>query len=418
MTTNILVTVLVSLSVASCEKCSVAEISVMQEEYNNCTLAGLEEEETCLMLNTVIGECGDIWVRCHEEAEVRRMRDLHLDTIIRREGQGELEECDLVREFRESGRNTSEETVEKCPQGDIARAQQMLLNCSHATSRSLHDNFHELEDGVMIAERLCQSLTVIANECVGHLQDCYRAEDLLMTRTRHLDQMREYLLRMFIGKVNESHLNECDVNDVNKTYEYDYGSYEDDDAANDQQINFQTTVTQSPITADVKTTRIISGVGDFILSTVTERILSELDKSEAGGGEVETNAGLTEPEPEERLPQSRKRKPEEVSTGLSVARRDAGARRGDNGERTVTPGVNATSEHFSRDMEDVTEDIELVIQELEVNKQEKVEDTSKMSILLPEPSIIERNAQNGVEYTNTNTVLVTLLSIIWLVHVM
>ena len=46
------------------------------------------------MLNTVIGECGDIWLRCHQEAEVRRMRDVHLNTIIkRREG---LEECETA----------------------------------------------------------------------------------------------------------------------------------------------------------------------------------------------------------------------------------------------------------------------------------------------------------------------------------
>ena len=374
----------------------------MQEEYNNCSLAGLEMEEPCLMLNTVIGECGDIWLRCHQETEVRRMRDLHLNTIIkRREG---LEECDLVRELRESGRNTSEVTWEKCHQADISLAQTLLLNCSHTTSRSLHDNFHELEDGVMIAERICESLTVIANECVGHLQDCYRVEDLMLTRTRHLDQMREYLLRMFIGKVNESHLMDCDVNDVNKTYQYDYGSYEDDDATNDQQINFQTTVTLAPTTADVKTTRIIFGVGDdSFLSPVTERILSELDKSEAG---AETNADLME------LPES-KRKPEEDSSGLSVARREAGARRG-KGAKLVTPGddanIGAASEHFSRDIEDVTEDTDQVIQELELNKQEKVEDTSKTSILLLEPNILDRNTQNGAE--NINACLIILLSII------
>ena len=267
----------------------------------------------------------------------------------------------------------------------------------------------------MIAERICESLTVIANECVSHLQDCYRVEDLVMTRTRHLDQMREYLLRMFIGKVNESHLIDCDVNDVNKTYQYDYASYEDDDTTNDQQINFQTTVTGTPITADVKTTRIISGLGDSVLSPVTERILSELDKSEAGGGQVETNSDLME---QQRLPES-ERKPEEDSSGLSVARRETGARR-ENGAKIATPddtaSVDAASEHFSRDIEDVTGDTDQVIQELEVNKQEKVEDTSKTSILLLEPSIIDRNTHNGAE--NTNASFVILLSIIVIALVM
>ena len=413
MTTHILVSIFISiLSVATCERCSLAEMQVMQEEYNNCSLAGLEVEEPCLMLNTVIGVCGDIWLRCHEEAEVRRMRDLHLNTLIRRrEGVEELEECDLVTELRESGRNTSEVTREKCPSADIGLAQTLLLNCSHSTSRSLHDNFHELEDGVMIAERICESLTVIANECVSHLQDCYRVEDLMMTRTRHLDQMREYLLRMFIGKVNESHLIDCDVNDVNKTYQYDYGSYEDDDATNDQQINFQTTVTLTPTTADVKTTRIISGVGDFVLSPVTERILSALDKSEAGGEQGETNSDLME---QERLPES-ERKPEEDSSGLSVARRETGARR-ENVAKIETPGDTASLDAASEHIEDVTEDIDQVIQELEVNKQEKVEDTSKTSILLIEPNIIDRNTQNGAE--NTNASFVILLSIIVIALVM
>ena len=413
MTRIVLVSIIIPIIIVSCESCSVSEMAAMQETYNTCSLAGLEVTEPCLMLETVIGECGQIWTRCHEAMEVRRMRDLHLDTILRRrEDNSEYEECDVLREFRESGRNISVELTEKCPQHEIAQAQQLFQNCSHETSRSLHNNFHELEDSVMIAESLCEALTVIANECVSYLQVCYRADDLMMTRTSHLDQMTGYLLRMFSGKVNESHLIDCDVNDVNKTYHYDYGSYEDDDATNDQQINVQTTETQAPNAADVRTTRIDAGVGDFVLSAVTERVL---ESGEGGGGRRGTGAhsGLMESN-SERLPESR-RKLEEDTTELSGVGRGTGEIQ-DNETKNirVTPrevSVNA-SEHLSRDMEDVTGDI---AQELEVNKQKKMENTSNASII--EPEILKRNTRNGARSNNMNTFIISIL-MSWIMLVM
>ena len=110
MTRIVFVSIIIPIIIVSCESCSVSEMALMQETYNTCSLAGLEVTEPCLMLETVIGECGQIWTRCHEAMEVRRMRDLHLDTILmRREDNSEYEECDVLREFRESGRNISVE---------------------------------------------------------------------------------------------------------------------------------------------------------------------------------------------------------------------------------------------------------------------------------------------------------------------
>ena len=87
-------------------------------------------------------ECGVIWFECHQEPEVRRMRDRHIDTILRRsEVQGMYENCSLVQEYRlgmctgslstnESQLKATADQSEGLNQGNLRQAHALRLICT------------------------------------------------------------------------------------------------------------------------------------------------------------------------------------------------------------------------------------------------------------------------------------------------
>ena len=86
------------------QECSVMEIKNMQGEFRNCSRRNTEEHfnsemvDTCELVKSVVESCGEIWNRCYSSKEVRRMRDLHIEALVRQ--YKELDDCELVREYR------------------------------------------------------------------------------------------------------------------------------------------------------------------------------------------------------------------------------------------------------------------------------------------------------------------------------
>jgi len=87
--------------------CSVVEHKKMQADFTNCSGIYTEEHfnsemrNVCDLVRNVVESCGEMWTRCHSDLEVRRMRDLHIEALLRQYGeQGELEGCQLVEEYR------------------------------------------------------------------------------------------------------------------------------------------------------------------------------------------------------------------------------------------------------------------------------------------------------------------------------
>ena len=75
--------------------------------FRNCSRKNTEEHfnsemvDTCGLVESVVVNCGEIWNRCHTSKEVRRMRDLHIESLVRQYGElGELDDCELVKEYR------------------------------------------------------------------------------------------------------------------------------------------------------------------------------------------------------------------------------------------------------------------------------------------------------------------------------
>ena len=79
----------------------------MQGDFRNCSRRNTEEHfntemgDTCELVKSVVKNCGELWNRCHTSREVRRMRDLHIEALVRQYGeQGELDSCEIVQEYR------------------------------------------------------------------------------------------------------------------------------------------------------------------------------------------------------------------------------------------------------------------------------------------------------------------------------
>jgi hypothetical protein len=60
-----------------------------------------ENGDTCHLVKWVVGRCGEMWQRCHTSREVRRMKDLHIEALVRQyRDEGGLDDCHFVQEYR------------------------------------------------------------------------------------------------------------------------------------------------------------------------------------------------------------------------------------------------------------------------------------------------------------------------------
>ena len=110
MTFLLLVTMLVVLCPSNTMAkmaCSLVELREMQIEFTTCSRMKIEEhqnlegENPCQLVRKVIRTCGALWQKCHTSMEVRRMRDLHIEALVRQYGaDAELDGCGIVTEYR------------------------------------------------------------------------------------------------------------------------------------------------------------------------------------------------------------------------------------------------------------------------------------------------------------------------------
>merc|ERR1719228_3198148 len=93
--------------------CKQEDMSTMRELFSNCTAKykaeytmSLEEEEVqevvCRLVENIVSRCGDVWRQCHSEEEVRRMKELHVETLVskNRGTNVDIEQCSTVQQFR------------------------------------------------------------------------------------------------------------------------------------------------------------------------------------------------------------------------------------------------------------------------------------------------------------------------------
>ena len=105
LTPRLLLTVSVLLSVGGSlvsGTCSKEEYATMQAGFSNCSSELTQNtEDICQLLASVVEECSKLWLACHDRREVGKMRDLHINHLIKSYQQDDnLEDCLVVKEYR------------------------------------------------------------------------------------------------------------------------------------------------------------------------------------------------------------------------------------------------------------------------------------------------------------------------------
>ena len=95
--------------------CDQEDKKKMQEKFSNCTTkykteynmaVALEEEEvqrvTCRLVENIVETCGEEWRQCHGLEDVRRMKDMHVESLLHKNRGAvvDIEQCDTVKQFR------------------------------------------------------------------------------------------------------------------------------------------------------------------------------------------------------------------------------------------------------------------------------------------------------------------------------
>jgi len=201
------------------QECSVVEIKNMQGEFRNCSRSNTEEHfnsemvDTCELVKSVVDTCGEIWNRCYSSKEVRRMRDLHIEALVRQYGGlGELDECELVKKYRQSGRTLAEPVEDvACSDEKTREIQTMFQTCSHSTATSVYQTIQDISSVKIISHKLCKALTTIGTVCIKHLYQCFAEDDVKQMRKSHLEEMKTFLLRISEEKVTQNVFENCVV---------------------------------------------------------------------------------------------------------------------------------------------------------------------------------------------------------------
>jgi len=215
----ILLGVMIAGLTADDEECSVVEIKNMQGEFRNCSRRSTEEHfnsemvDTCELVKSVVESCGELWNRCYTIKEVRRMRDLHIEALVRQYGElGELDGCDLVQEYRQSGRTLADPVEDvTCSDDKTREIQTKFQTCSHSTATSVYQTIQDITSVKIISHKLCKALTTIGTVCIKHLHQCFAEDDVKQMRKSHLEEMKTFLLRISEEKVTNNVFENCAV---------------------------------------------------------------------------------------------------------------------------------------------------------------------------------------------------------------
>jgi len=217
------------------ERCNLGQHREMQNEFRKCS-RGFSNDSSlspCKLVTKVVETCGEEWRACHGSKEVRQMRDLHIEALVRQYGgeEGkELAECPVVREYRESGRTLEgggEEIV--CNDLQTLQIQQSFQNCSHEISTAVYEASLHIESSKLLAAKLCKALTDIGTVCVKHLRECFARDDVIQMKRSSLLEMKDFLIRIVNGKVEDDALDDCKagLDAVDTLEEYDDDEYDE-----------------------------------------------------------------------------------------------------------------------------------------------------------------------------------------------
>merc|ERR1719206_897475 len=88
---------------------------------------------TCKLVDKLVNVCGDEWLECHGEEEVRRMKEMQVEYLIvknRGAEQVDIEQCPTVQQFR--NQDTMYENLQDSTEEERVKSQEEFQRCTHA----------------------------------------------------------------------------------------------------------------------------------------------------------------------------------------------------------------------------------------------------------------------------------------------
>merc|ERR1712241_625495 len=213
--------ILAGAGLVSCS-CSQEKYTAMQASFSNCSSQFTQQSgQICQLLESVVDQCSKLWLACHSKKEVAKMRDLHINHLIKSYQENEdLEDCRVVKEYRMSGRAGDEAEDEiLCDVDTTSAVLKKLGDCSHAISTKVYTDIVDLTNVKTIKTKLCKALSAIGTNCVKDLKQCFATEDLLQMKKSHLEEMQNFPLRISQGKVSADALDNCKILDTTQQTE-------------------------------------------------------------------------------------------------------------------------------------------------------------------------------------------------------
>merc|ERR1712037_1066528 len=116
-----------------------------------------------------------------------------------------------------------------CTDIQTLEIQQSFQNCSHEISTAVYEASLQIESSKLLAGKLCKALTDIGTVCVKHLGECFARDDVIQMKKSSLAEMKDFLIRIVNGKVNEDALDDCKagLDAVDTLEEYDDEEYDE-----------------------------------------------------------------------------------------------------------------------------------------------------------------------------------------------
>jgi len=246
----------------------------MQASFSNCSSQFTQQSgQICQLLESVVDQCSKLWLACHSKKEVAKMRDLHINHLIKSYQENEdLEDCRVVKEYRMSGRAGDEAEDEiLCDDDTTSAVLKKLGDCSHAISTKVYTDIVDLTNVKTIKTKLCKALSAIGTNCVKDLKQCFATEDLLQMKKSHLEEMQNFLLRISQGKVSADALDNCKILDYTQQTE--------------DQLSHVTEATENQ--SDKEATTVLQSKGKTTTSTTTTTTTTNMTTKVKGSRSAE-----------------------------------------------------------------------------------------------------------------------------------
>jgi len=262
--TRLLLTVILCSGLSQQDpSCSLARTKEVQAEFTECTTtfndkfySAAEEGDVCTLLRDIVDTCVQIFGQCHSLRDVRRMKDLHIENLIKQhQDHGELDLCPVVKEYRESGREFEAEDEVLCTDERTNVVNAEYQECSHSSAIVVYQGIIEMTDPNLdiIAEKMCKSLSKIGTVCVKPLSECYAIDDLKQIRKSYILEAKKYLLS-FKQDMGADALDNCKILDYTENLDEETPLSDSLDIVSDDQEEVtetaETTVTDDPVTTE------------------------------------------------------------------------------------------------------------------------------------------------------------------------